>query len=333
MDRMHLKHGTFRASALLALSLVFFTACAADQTPKAVFIILDGIPADVLERASIPTIDAISAEGGYTRAYIGGEIGGESESPTVSAVGYQSLLTGTWANKHNVWTNEVKNPNYRYWDIFRIAKHHDAALKTAVFSTWEDNRTRLIGDGLEQAGGSKLDHYADGFENDTDRFPHDELHTYILDIDKHVASAAADYILQSGPDLTWVYLQYTDDVGHGVGDSPLQLAALTEADALVAGIWDALQQRTAAHNEDWLIVVTTDHGRDAETGMDHGGQSERERTIWISTNSDRLNANFDERPAIVDILPSIAAHLALSMPADIEAQLDGRSFIDRRESR
>ncbi|MBT8077752.1 MAG: alkaline phosphatase family protein [Gammaproteobacteria bacterium] len=327
---MHRKPGTFLASTLLAASLVFFAACSSGETPKAVFVVLDGIPADVLERASTPTIDAIAAAGGYTRAYIGGEIGGESESPTVSAVGYQSLLTGTWANKHNVRTNEVENPNYRYWDIFRIAKHHDAALKTAVFSTWEDNRTRLIGDGLEQAGGSKLDHFADGFEKDTERFPHDELHTYIRDIDEHVASAAARYIAQSGPDLSWVYLQYTDDAGHGVGDSPLQLAAVTEADAMVAGIWDALQRRSASHSEDWLIVVTTDHGRDAATGKDHGGQSERERTIWIATNSERLNSHFDELPAIVDILPSIAAHLALSMPPDIEAQLDGRSFIDRR---
>jgi len=73
--------------------------------------------------------------------------------------------------------------------------------------------------------------------------------------------------------------------------------------------------------------VTTDHGRDAATGKDHGGQSERERTTWIVTNSVSLNEHFTDTPAIVDILPSIAAHLELEMPAEIREQLDGRSFI------
>jgi predicted AlkP superfamily pyrophosphatase or phosphodiesterase len=69
------------------------------SVPKAVFIIVDGIPADLVEQTPTPTLDAISAEGGYTRAYVGGAPGTESESPTISAVGYNSLLTGTWANR------------------------------------------------------------------------------------------------------------------------------------------------------------------------------------------------------------------------------------------
>jgi len=46
------------------------------------------------------------------------------------------------------------------------------------------------------------------------------------------------------------------------------------------------------------------------------------------TNSDRLNARFYQYPAIVDILPSVAVHLGLTMPDEIRAQLDGQSFID-----
>ena len=79
--------------------------------------------------------------------------------------------------------------------------------------------------------------------------------------------------------------------------------------------------------EDWLVVITTDHGRDSETGKDHGGQSQRERTIWVTTNSRDLNTNFGERTAIVDILPSIATHMHIPINEPIKSQLDGRSFI------
>ena len=299
-------------------------------TPKAIFIIVDGIPADVLESTPTPTLDEIAALGGYARAYVGGTPGQDSESPTISAVGYNSLLTGTWAYKHNVWDNKVNNPNYDYWDIFRIAKMHDPALQTAIFSTWTDNRTKLIGDGLKAAGGKKLDYHFDGFELDTQRFPHDVMRNYIRNIDELVTDETSRYIESEAPDLSWVYLEYTDDVGHGVGDGPEMVAAVKFMDGQIGRIWNAVQNRQRNHNEDWMILITTDHGRDAETGQDHGGQSARERTIWMVTNNDKLNAHFHQLPAIVDILPSIATHLQLEIPANIRDQLDGLSFIDVR---
>ena len=328
---------TFGLPALAAITLSlcaclpgnnFLAQADTPRAPKAIFMIVDGIPADVIERVDTPNIDAVSGEHGYTRAYVGGTIGEDSESPTVSAVGYNSLLTGTWSNKHNVWDNDIGAPDYAYWDIFRVAKNHDAELHTAVFSTWTDNRTKLIGDGLEAAGGSKLDYYFDGLELDTESYPHDMFSDYIRDIDTAVVADAARYISAEAPDLSWIYLQHTDDMGHGYGDSPQQVEAVKLMDEHVGAVWKSITARQEDHNEDWLIVVTTDHGRDAATGRGHGGQSDRERTIWIATNSNRLNARFGQTPAIVDILPSIAAHLGLTMPDAIRQQLDGQSFID-----
>lgn len=319
--------------AVLILIASLFFGCVSEsvsptEMPKAIFIIVDGIPADVIEHTATPNLDEISGEGGYTRAYVGGEVGTESESPTVSAVGYMSLITGTWSNKHNVRDNAVEDPNYAYWDIFRIAKAHDPSLKTAIFSTWIDNRTKLLGDGLAAAGGTKLDYHFDGFELDTERFPHDDDGNYIRNIDALVVEETARYIEANGPDLTWVYLEYTDDVGHRFGDGPEMSGAVRLMDERIGAIWSAIKSRRVRLAEDWVLVVTTDHGRDAETGKDHGGQSERERTVWIVTNSDRLNEHFDDMPGMVDILPSLAAHLRLSMPESVRQQLDGRSFID-----
>src|SRR5690606_30900974 len=125
---------------------VLFAICmtqtyAQNKSKKVLFVILDGIPADVLDTVATPNIDKIIEEGGFSSATMGGEIGGYSETPTISAVGYNSLLTGVWANKHNVWDNNIESPNYNYRTIFRLLKESDPTKKTAIFSTWLDNRT------------------------------------------------------------------------------------------------------------------------------------------------------------------------------------------------
>jgi predicted AlkP superfamily pyrophosphatase or phosphodiesterase len=299
------------------------------QTPprKAVFIILDGIPADVIERVHTPALDAIAARGGYTRAHVGGELGGPTQTPTVSAPGYMSLITGTWAYKHNVRGNSNQSPNYAYWNLFRIVETADPSRRTALFSTWTDNRTVLIGLGRPEAGAFTIDHVVDGFEYDTVAFPHDRASAYVLAIDERVSAEAAAHIAAVGPDLSWVYLQHTDDVGHAHGDSERFYEAVRQADAQVGRIWDAVQRRQA-QGEDWMIVVTTDHGRDAATGRGHGGQSDRERTTWIVTNHGALDARFTAgTPAIVDIAPSILEHLDVAVPPRIRDAMDGRSFL------
>jgi len=150
-NRRHL-----RRRILFGLTLV--TACRLpmtgqpDVSHEAVFILLDGIPADVVERVPTPALDEIAAAGGYTRAYVGGERGGPTETPTISAPGYMSVLTATWANKHNVRGNSNQSPNYAYWNIFRIVESVDPSRKTALFSKWRDNRTVLVGEGRPGAG-------------------------------------------------------------------------------------------------------------------------------------------------------------------------------------
>ena len=295
--------------------------------PKVVFVIVDGIPADVIERVATPHLDAIAKVGAYARAQMGGPVGEPGETPTVSAPGYMSLVTGTWANKHNVYENYNLSPNYDYWNIFRVAKAVSPAIKIGIFSTWTDNRTVLLGEGQSGAGDWRFDFIADGFEKDEERFPPQPSDKHIAVIDRVVSEESASALLQQGPDLSWVYLQHTDDLGHEQGDGEAFDAAVAEMEANVGRIWSAVTARQATHSEDWLVIVTTDHGRDALTGRDHGGHSERERTIWIATNSQRLMPGFDALPKIVDIYPSIAMHLGITIPEQVARHLDGASFI------
>lgn len=308
--------------------LLFAVLCppANAQERKAVFIILDGIPADVLEKIETPALDEIASRVGYTRAFVGGTKGGYDESPTISSPGYNHLLTGVWTHKHNVWDNDIEAPNYHYWNIFRIVRTVRPEARIAVFSSWQDNRTKLIGEGLPEAGSVKMDYSYDGLELDTVRFPHDPDRRFMLEIDEAVSKEAARYILEKGPDLSWVYLEFTDDMGHMHGDSPELYDAVRSADTQVGRIWKSLRDREATYQEDWMIVITTDHGRDAKTGKDHGGQSERERTTWIVTNLDTLNERFSHTPAVVDIMPSILRFMDIPLPQSVREEIDGIPF-------
>jgi hypothetical protein len=301
---------------------------AQEKPKKLVFIILDGIPYDVIRDVETPHIDRIAAAGGFSKAYVGGERGGYSETPTVSAVGYNSLLTGTWVHKHNVTGNSIQNPNYNYWTIFRYLREARPDAHLAIFSSWEDNRTKLIGEGLEATGYLQMDYSFDGFELDTIAFPHDMGKRYISAIDAHVVDEATRYIDDHGPDLSWVYLEYPDDMGHQFGDSPQFFDAVREVDRQAGQIYDAVLARMEQKGEDWMILVTTDHGRRLPDGRDHGGQSDREREIWIATNAAALNPYFErETVAIVDVLPTMLRHLAIPVPSENLDEVDGVPLI------
>ena len=69
------------------------------------------------------------------------------------------------------------------------------------------------------------------------------MDAHIADIDEAVSRDAARLIESDGPDLSWLYLQYTDDVGHERGDGPELDQAVVEMDARLSLVWSAVQAR------------------------------------------------------------------------------------------
>ena len=312
---------------LAAIFVICFmlTLVANAQEKKTLFIILDGIQRELLENNPTPNLDDIAVQGGYAHAYVGGKKDGYSETPTISAVGYNSLLTGVWVNKHNVKGNGIHQPNYYYPTIFKKFKENYPNKTIAVYSTWLDNRTKLVGENLEATGRLQLDYHFDGLEIDTLSYPHDDQSDYIKKIDQAVSTYAANDVITKGPDLTWVYLQYTDDMGHRFGESPQMDAGIQEADRQVGLIWEAIKKREISHNEEWMIIITTDHGRKVG-GKGHGGQSDEERATWIVSNK-KFNGINKNTPGVVDIFPTIADYMNIAVPKNQAMEVDGVSLL------
>ncbi len=102
---------------------------------------------------------------------------------------------------------------------------------------------------------------------------------------------------------------------------------MEKADQQIGNIWEAVEKRIAL-GEEWMIVVTTDHGRDAETGKDHGGQTDRERITWLVTNQGALNERFTSgNMSILDITPSMLYFMDIALPKEVKYEMDGTSFI------
>lgn len=318
----------FLIGVLVAFS---FVASAFAKERKVIYIIVDGIPADYIERTHPQHIFDIAKEGAYARAYTGGEIGAYSQTATISAIGYTNILTGTWMNKHNVNGNENLSPRYQYWSLFRIAKEQKENYTTGLFSSWTDNRKVLVGEGKAETNQLKIDYVVDGYDLDNQNFPKKKDDLQIWEIDSVVAEKAAVCIKENAPDVNWVYFWYTDDAFHIYGDGEIGDKYVYKTDELVGKIWESVKYREANFDEEWLFIVTTDHGRD-ETGHHHGGQTQRERGVWIATNYKKTNKHFKSPYlSLVDINPTICNYMGFELPQEVLFEQDGVSFIGKAD--
>jgi arylsulfatase A-like enzyme len=90
---------------------------------------------------------------------------------------------------------------------------------------------------------------------------------------------------------------------------------------MIGELLDALRARPTYADEDWLLLITTDHGH--KPGGNHGGATLEERSAYvIASGSDIPAGTVRDDVRHVDIAPSVLAHAGVKI--DPAWELDGR---------
>jgi predicted AlkP superfamily pyrophosphatase or phosphodiesterase len=288
----------------LVLATLLVSACGSDTTtPKtkhALIVGIDGLRVDALQQAMTPTLDGLIADGAVTYdAFAGGELGEATQQPTFSGGGWSSVLTGVWVDKHGVMSNVFDDANFdEYPHFFGRVREMKPEAYLSSFVTWTPINESILPSGDPDEAFSP--DAADSAEGDI-----------------AVTAAVVAHLGSQTPDVVFVHLDEVDHQGHVSGYSttvPEYMDAIETVDGQIEQILEALRNRETYDVEDWLVVVTPDHGGEG-VGIGHGGQSDEERTISLLVSGDSVvdGQTISPGPGQTAVPPTVMKHLGLEV--------------------
>jgi predicted AlkP superfamily pyrophosphatase or phosphodiesterase len=298
-------------SALAMLALTTALSCAPGErapqapplTPKVLLIGLDGVRPDVLADVATPNIDALAAAGSFTDH-------ARTGLPSVSGPGWSSMLNGAWPDKHGVTDNDFTGKRYDlYPDFLTRIEQVRPELNTFAVADWKplvwaEDGMPTISDAVDDK------HVLDGYEIG---WPEGDAQSVEL---------ALGALGDPDTDALFVYLGNPDEVSHETNSIGVEYReAIARADEQVGRIVSAVRSRPTYAQEDWLILMSTDHGRTSDG--DHGGDTPEERTIFfLASGASAVIGTPPDTVFIVDVPVTALAHLGIS--ADPSWNLDGK---------
>ena len=251
----------FTAVGIAALACAVPANSAAQPAPKVLLIGIDGVRPDVLAEVPTPNIDALAASGWYTAE-------ARTTNPSVSGPSWSSMLTGVWPEKHGVTNNSFTGRDYDTWPGFLTrAERERPELATFAALDWVP-LAELPDGGPVVSAAIDTRVVVDGYDLGW------------AEADGEVASRAVLHLVEADPDAMFVYLGNPDETSHQHGSIGAEYRdAIALADRHVGMLIEAVRARRNLADEDWLVLISTDHGRREDGG--HGGDSPEEMTIFI----------------------------------------------------
>ncbi|WP_405834670.1 alkaline phosphatase family protein [Streptomyces sp. NBC_01176] len=271
-------------------------ARAAARTPKVLVIGLDGTLLNRIKDADAPNLDALMAAGLTAPS----SIYANPFAPTLSGPGWSTIITGVWPDKHNVKDNAFTGHRFaQYPDFLTRIETAKPSLSTYAVSSWAPITDTVFS--------SKVD---------------TRVSTPSAEYDTGTTSRAVATLRGANPDAVFVQLDNVDHAGHSYGAASSQyLDAIHGVDTQVGQLVAAVKGRASYPNEDWLIMITADHGHTDAGG--HGGSSRPERqTFMIATGTGTAAGSVRYDVKMPDVAASALAHLGIAI--DPAWGLDGR---------
>jgi predicted AlkP superfamily pyrophosphatase or phosphodiesterase len=287
---------------ILAILTSFTTQILAEESSKRVLVFgIDGCRFDAMTKAKTPQLDLLIKQGIHSPT---AQILGDRyrKNNTISGPGWSSILTGVWADKHNVQGNSFKEPNIKqYPHFFHYVKLNNPSAKTFSTVDW-DPIAKYIVSSADVSLSTKTKDLS--YEQADDKS----------------AAAASEYLLNDNPTAMMVYLGAVDETGHSKGfhpSVPEYISAIERVDRQIGEILSALEKRKAKKpGEDWLIVLSSDHGG---AGRGHGGGHNNPdilNSFLIVSGASAQRGKFDKTVYIVDVVPTALSHLGIQIKDD-----------------
>ncbi|MBT2544551.1 alkaline phosphatase family protein [Streptomyces sp. ISL-44] len=293
---------TASAAALIAASALATPAGAADAaatTDKVLVIGIDGAVLDRVKAANAPNLKGLMAQGLTARS----TLYANPMAATSSGPGWSTIATGVWPDKHGVKDNSFTGKNYTaYPDFLTRIENAKPALNTYAAADWEPITST-------DAGGPIFSPKVDkrlSLKGDRDGYGSE---------DPKIAAAAAAELQGQNPDAAFVYLGEIDVAGHSYGAASQQyLDAIGRVDTLIGQVLTAVQNRPTYSQENWKILVTTDHGHTNSGG--HGGSTIQERgTFVIAKGAGIAAGSVRDDVKLVDVAATALAQVGVSTAA------------------
>ncbi|MEM9645310.1 MAG: alkaline phosphatase family protein [Planctomycetota bacterium] len=293
----------FLFPVLISFCLIGEPTSADAKSPKVLMIGIDGLRGDALRKAETPHLDRLIQDGvvDYATKVVSADV---TQSDTVSGPGWTTFLTGTWADRHGVLDNSFDGRDRDAAPhCFHLIKEAQPKMRTASFVNWIPINTHVTTDADVHVGvlpppksdGNESKDYAAA--------------------DKRIATLAADVLANDPVDVVFAYFGAVDESGHANGfhpSVPTYVSQIEVVDEHVGQLWSAVRSRASYAEEDWIVVVSSDHGGE---GTGHGGGRQKAVVLQVpmivSGEAAAAGEGIGREAATVDVVAVVLKHLGV----------------------
>jgi membrane-anchored protein YejM (alkaline phosphatase superfamily) len=273
---------------------------------KVLLIGVDGLQLEKLDQAILDNQAPVLEKLIHYQSYTGGITNTTTQQATLSGPGWTTVLTGTWADRHKIIGND-NLLRVRANSLFRMIRQSSPTRHSASIVSWNsinDNFAEDLTDGSIELG------------------------VKCGGDDQCVVERTVEELHSGNFDFIFAHIDQPDGIGHQEGFGVQYQKIIATVDAQIGQILAALDTRKKDQpDEDWLVMVVTDHGRRSPEGDTHGGQSLSEKTTFIAIDkpanaqltrpiTNPINPDYDGLygyASMVDVAPTVLAHLGIEI--------------------